>query len=523
MPQENDPLRKEWLDYVKKKLPIAFIELTDVALPAYRRYLREKYDNDIGRLNEKHLAGYAGFGDVRIPVETPRQGKGEGTVYADLEEFIANEAEPAHLKLRSLEFMYRDFLRNKYGDIGALNSAHEFGLPSLDALALPEKMPEDNIVFQRDWLHFVRQIADIELVYADVPALMPFRNFLTAPFVEKDAEGERRVDFDALNSAYGTDFSDEQDIGLYRTPPAQSELRAQWRNFLNEACAPGLLRVDASKAAGAWADFISKKYATHEKLNQAYGLIYDDFDHVVLPIEQADYFAFLRNKAHIRWEFIVRNYRIVIDFMLLSGRAILNTVIYCSMAVIAALLVNPLAAYALSRYKPPSAYKILLFAMLTMAFPPMVLGIPQFLLIRRLFLLNTYWALVLPTVAHGYSIFLLKGFFDSLPRELYESAALDGASEWTMFWSITMATSKPILAVIGLWTFTAAYGNFMMAFILCQNPKMWTMMVNVYQLMQRFSPSVGYAAVVVAAIPTFLIFIFCQNIIIRGIVVPTEK
>lgn len=68
-----------------------------------------------------------------------------------------------------------------------------------------------------------------------------------------------------------------------------------------------------------------------------------------------------------------------------------------------------------------------------------------------------------------------------------------------------------------------AYRNFMFAFIVCQDEKMWTMMVHIYQLMQNSSPGVGYAALVLAAIPTFAVFAFFQNIIIKGIVVPTEK
>ena len=94
-----------------------------------------------------------------------------------------------------------------------------------------------------------------------------------------------------------------------------------------------------------------------------------------------------------------------------------------------------------------------------------------------------------------------------------------------MFWRITMATSKPILAVVALSAFTLAYGNFMLAFIVCQsqNPKMWTMMVHIYQLQQRSNMGVSFASLVIAAIPTLLVFIFCQNIIMRGIVLPTEK
>ena len=92
-----------------------------------------------------------------------------------------------------------------------------------------------------------------------------------------------------------------------------------------------------------------------------------------------------------------------------------------------------------------------------------------------------------------------------------------------MFWHVTMALSKPILAVVALRAFTAAYSNFMFAFVVCQNEKMWTLMVWLYQLQQFSSQGVVFASLIIAAVPTLLIFILCQNVIIRGIVVPTEK
>jgi multiple sugar transport system permease protein len=191
--------------------------------------------------------------------------------------------------------------------------------------------------------------------------------------------------------------------------------------------------------------------------------------------------------------------------------------------VLASLLVNPLAAYALSRYRPPSTYKVLLVLMLTMAFPPMVAQIPVFLMLRELNLLNTFWALILPGLANGYSIFLLKGFFDSQPKELYESASLDGAGEFRIFWQITMNLSKPILAVIALGAFTMAYSNFMFALLICQDSSMWTLMVWLYELQQNCSQGVIFASLIVAAVPIFIMFALCQNIIMRGIVVPVEK
>ena len=118
---------------------------------------------------------------------------------------------------------------------------------------------------------------------------------------------------------------------------------------------------------------------------------------------------------------------------------------------------------------------------------------------------------------------MLKGFFDSLPQELYESAEIDGANEWSKFWIITMSLSKPILAVFALQAFTGAYSAFMMALIIIPDQSMWTLMVWIFQLQSEVHQSVVFASLVITAIPTFLVFAFCQNLIIRGIVVPVEK
>src|SRR5205814_7847206 len=126
-----------------------------------------------------------------------------------------------------------------------------------------------------------------------------------------------------------------------------------------------------------------------------------------------------------------------------------------------------LAAYAMARFRLHGTYNVLLILMATVAFPPMVTLIPSFILMRKLDLLNTFAALVLPFAANGYLIFLLKSFFDSLPRELYEAAAIDGASEFRIFWQITMSLSRPILAVIALEAFNAAYTMFLYPLIVC--------------------------------------------------------
>jgi len=221
----------------------------------------------------------------------------------------------------------------------------------------------------------------------------------------------------------------------------------------------------------------------------------------------------------------VANYRAVGEYLFVRGRAFVNTVILVVLAVLASLTVNPLAAYALSRFRLPSTEKIILFLLATMAFPAAVTAIPGFLLIRDLGLLNTFAALVLPGVASGMSIFILKGFFDALPRELYEAAAIDGAGEWTVFFRITLPMTTPILAVNALNSFIHAYSSWEWAFLVCQNESHWTLAVWMYQLSQTFAhqPWCVMAGFVLVSIPTAAVFLLCQKIILRGIVLPSMK
>lgn len=219
------------------------------------------------------------------------------------------------------------------------------------------------------------------------------------------------------------------------------------------------------------------------------------------------------------------NYRLVGQYLFRRGRAFANTLALVLLSILAHLTVNPLAAYALSRFRLKGTERILLFLLATMAFPTAVTAIPGFLLVRDLGLLNTLAALVLPTVASGMSIFILKGFFDALPRELYEAAAIDGASEWTVFRKITLPMTTPILAVNALNSFVAAYNSWEWALLVCQKESQWTLAVWMYQMSQQMGgrPWCVMAGFVLVSIPTAVVFLACQKVILRGIVLPSMK
>lgn len=242
-----------------------------------------------------------------------------------------------------------------------------------------------------------------------------------------------------------------------------------------------------------------------------------------IPQLDIDWRYFQAERGFWKREFVIQNFRYVLEEVFIQGNGVRNTFVLVVLSVLGVLTVNPAAAYALSRFKLRQSYQILLFFLATIAFPAEVAMIPNFIQIKELGMINTFGALVIPGLVNGFSIFLLKGFFDSLPRELYEAADIDGASEWQIFWGITMSLSKPILAVIALGAFTSAYGAFMFALILAPDPSMWTLMVWIYQLQQSAGSGIVYASVLITAIPTLVVYLFTQNLIMRGIVVPTDK
>jgi len=433
---------------------------------------------------------------------------------------------PVERRYFSVEGFYKSaFLKTQYGrELAAYNAAHGTACASWDAVHLDRRAPAGpgrTASERADWEAFVRTVLNPLWIRADAGVGPPYRRFLAAKYGR----------IDALNRAYGTAFASFDAVPDVDPAGASEAPLADWKSFLEgwvdpATGAPHAAPLDGLRVDGpdfAFQDFLRERYVDADRAGAALGVAAASWADFLPPQRDAHYLVFLGERGRLRAEFAVRNYLAVIDHMLVHGRAVLNTAVYCLLAVLAALIVNLLAAYALSRYRPRSAYKTLLFLMLTMAFPPMVTQIPAFLMLREMRLLNTFAALVLPGLANGYAIFLLKGFFDSLPRELYEVAELDGAGEFRIFWQITMSLSRPILAVVALNAFTLAYSNFMMALLICQDERMWTLMPWLYQLQQRSGPGVIFASLIVAALPTLIVFSFSQKVILRGIVVPAEK
>ncbi|HRJ70633.1 MAG TPA: carbohydrate ABC transporter permease [Terrimicrobiaceae bacterium] len=414
------------------------------------------------------------------------------------------------------------------GGLDAVNRALGTGFPSRNAIIAPN-MTVNGPNFEmtplaREFFVFLREsVPDSQRI------TMNCGGYYRAVFLPQ-VLGR---DVSAFNQKYGTHHASYAEVPFPATVPAVAA--DQWHFFVSRILRPNLVDFTESGSArfqesGLPRDVFIRQRARPEDLRvRSLDVRFTEWaaerghSLIAIPQKDIDCHSFHREKSRWRAVFLTQNYAVVVDEILLHGRAATNTLVLVILSVAGTLIVNPMAAYALSRYRPKLTYQVILFCLLTVALPGEVTMIPIFLQLKEWGLLNTFGALVLPGLANGFSIFLLKGFFDSLPRDLYDAAEIDGASEATIFWLITMNLSRPILAVLALGAFTSAYGTFMYALILCPDPKMWTLMVYMFQLMQNVNPPILYAALILISIPTILIFVFCQNIILRGIVVPAEK
>jgi ABC-type glycerol-3-phosphate transport system permease component len=150
--------------------------------------------------------------------------------------------------------------------------------------------------------------------------------------------------------------------------------------------------------------------------------------------------------------------------------------------------------------------------------------VPSFLWVKKLGLINSYWVLILPYVAGGQiiAIFLMKGFFDGLPQELFESARLDGAGHFAQYWHIVLPLSRQILAVVVIVNILGTWNNFLWPQIANPDQAYAVVSTGLYLMSQTQSQGGGdastmFAAYVISAIPLLILFIYATRPFMTGV------
>jgi ABC-type glycerol-3-phosphate transport system permease component len=203
------------------------------------------------------------------------------------------------------------------------------------------------------------------------------------------------------------------------------------------------------------------------------------------------------------------------------GLYFLNSLFVAVIATGLTVFLSSLLAYAFARLEFPAKESLFYVLLLGMMIPPVMLIIPQFLIAKRLDLLNNLWGLIVVYVAMNLSMqtFLLRGFFEDIPRELEEAVLIDGGGRWTIFWRIVLPLSRPGLAVVAIFTFLYSWDEFPWAHVAIKETTKRTLPIAIALFQNQHLTQWGqvFAASIVALIPVIVIFAVFQRYFIRGI------
>lgn len=213
----------------------------------------------------------------------------------------------------------------------------------------------------------------------------------------------------------------------------------------------------------------------------------------------------------------------VLNFPLYFG----NTLVLAAGAVVLQIVVSASAAYALSKLKPAGKGVIQFCFFSTLMVPPVAYLIPQFVNISDLplihvSLINSWSGVWLPEAASAFNILVLKSFFDTIPGELSDAARLDGANAWQLFMRVILPLSRPVLAVITIFTVVASWKDFLWPLLVLGNTNLQPLSVSIYQqsgINSNYPLPFIYlmAGLALACIPPIILFLVFQRQILRGI------
>ena len=212
------------------------------------------------------------------------------------------------------------------------------------------------------------------------------------------------------------------------------------------------------------------------------------------------------------------------------GRLLFNTLYYAFGALFFQLIFDVTAAYSLSKLRPAGGKLIFALMLATLMIPSTVLLVPQYITVANLPILHLNLigspaAIWLPSVANAFNIFLLKRFFDSVPTELLQAAAIDGASPLRTLRSVVLPISRPILAVVSIFALVAVWKDFLWPLLVeyGYNPSRETLNVGIYEAANTTPQNLVLAASAMAAVPTVIFFLVFQRNILSGLTAGSLK
>lgn len=203
------------------------------------------------------------------------------------------------------------------------------------------------------------------------------------------------------------------------------------------------------------------------------------------------------------------------------GRYLLNSVIQSGLIVIFQVVLSVFAAYAFSFIEFPGRDLTFYLIIGSLMIPFQLTFIPNFVLVSQWGLANTYAGLVLPFLASAFGVFLLRQFFMTLPKDLYDSAIIDGAGHMTFLWRVVVPLSKGSISAFGIFAFLSAWSQYLWPLIITNETNMRTVQIGIRFFLANQERGTNWGALMAGAVivmlPTLLIFLVANRQLVKGI------
>jgi len=202
-----------------------------------------------------------------------------------------------------------------------------------------------------------------------------------------------------------------------------------------------------------------------------------------------------------------------------------NTVLICAVGVTLELFVSALAAYPLARMAFPGRGLVFALMLSTMMLPAQATMIVNFNTIRFLGLYDTYAAVILPSAASVFGIFLMRQAFITVPKELDEAARIDGAGDFTIWWRIMLPLTRPALGTLAIFSFVGYWNSFIWPLVVLKHENKYPLAVGLQFMAEVFDKTFGKIAAgsILSVIPIIAVFLLLQKQFIRGITAGAVK
>lgn len=201
------------------------------------------------------------------------------------------------------------------------------------------------------------------------------------------------------------------------------------------------------------------------------------------------------------------------------ARWLTNSVVITVVQTLSNVFFASLAGFAFARLTFPGRNVIFSIFMASLMIPGIILLVPKFIVLNELHLINTYSGIMLPGLVTVVNIFLMKQFFETIPKDLEEAALIDGCSYFRIFWQIFLPISKPALAAVAIYTFQGSWNEFMWTVIVTTTSDMFTLPVGMNFLKNEFQVNwpLLMAGTILISLPTLAIFLIFQRYFVEGV------